>query len=167
MKAVFIIDFELFDDRLKRDIALFRRLIPPHIPVIWTITSEESKKPEEKDGFYQGRDLIFTKPDTDASLDTAADHNGMLLMDHLRRTQITEGYVGGATYYGCILEGAKSLRSISIAPSLMRDLTDFRDLEEYEHEEAASDFAKAGIPVTDSRQVLAILTAPPFPKPAF
>lgn len=166
MKAVFIIDFDLFDDRLIREIALFRRQIPPHVPVIWTITSEDSQKPGEEHGFYQGRDRIFVKPDTEASFDTAVDQNGTELMSYLRQSRITEGYVCGATYYGCILGGAQSLQSIGMTPAIMRDLTDFADLEKYEHEEAAEDFAKSKVAVTDSRQALSALAAPVSPKPS-
>ncbi len=166
MKAVFIIDFELFDDRLKQEIALFRRQIPAHVPVIWTIASEESTKPGQEDGFYPERDRIFIKPDTDAYFDTAVDKDGTKLMSYLRQSQITEGYACGATYYGCVMGGATSLRSVGIVPAIMRDLTDFGDLEDYEHEEAAQDFARSNIPVTDSRQVLTALGASAFPRPA-
>lgn len=167
MKAVFIIDFELFSDPLKADIALFRQKIPPHIPVIWTITSEEATKPGRYDGFYQERDRIFTKPDTDATFKTAVDQNGTKLMDYLRHSQITEGYACGATYYGCVMGGAESLRSAGITPAIMRDLTDFDELEAYDHEEAAEDFAKANIKITDSGRVLAALAAPASPRPSF
>ena len=164
MKAVFIIDFELFSDALKAEIALFRQRIPPHIPVIWTITSEDSPKPGQKDGFYPDKDRIFTKPDIEASFDTAVDENGIKLMSYLRQSQITEGYACGATYYGCVFGGAQSLRSVGITPAIMRDLTDYDELEEYDPEEAREDFTKGSIPVTDSGRVLAALAVPASPR---
>jgi len=165
MRAVVIIDFEAFSDDLKHRIARFREKLPSNVPVIWTITMDapDIELPRAEHGFYEGRDRIFIKPDIDASFDTAVDQNGVALMDYLPTSGITTAYTGGSTYYGCVLGGANSMKSLGITPILMRDLTDFHELDEEDHDEAREHFTKSNHKVIDSSEALASLL-PPSPR---
>jgi len=166
MRALFIIDAESFSPVLKNKVAAFRRQLPPTVPVFWTVTGHEEPKPTLEDGFQAGRDRLFIKRDIDSSLETSIDENGVYLLDYLRTTGITEGYVTGATHYGCVMGAGLSLREINIAPVIIQDVTDFNELTPEDHREAEQDWKNAAVPTITSTQALSLLRQGTGPKPS-
>ena len=151
MHHLLFIDVDLYSDTLKEQVLRFRSLVP-HIPTIWTSTVEFPSD------FLQNfaalpHDPIFTKPDTDASLN-AYSSEGEHLLDYLKKQNITLASVGGATFYGCLLGGIQDLRSLNIYTQCMIDLTDYNELARSDYLEGHTDWNKNNIHCTTSIQVL-------------